>query len=236
MKKALVVGASGLVGGFVLEQLLHNPDYSEVTVLARTRLNINHPKLKQEIVSFDSLESVNMTVFSVTDVFSCLGTTTLNRSGDITPYKKIEFDYPTLIAKKALQAGARSFHYVSAIASSSKSFLKYSRLKGQTEDVLKTLQSQYPKSLVVSYRPSFITGPRKKRRPLEELITPVWSLMEIFMQGPLQKLRSISAEKIAKAMIFQAEAGKGFHLVDGHQIELMAEGKFRIDESTPSPR
>ncbi len=224
MKTALVVGASGLVGSFVLKHLLSHPEYSEVIVLGRKPLNQTHPKLKEVIVSFDELDSVNLSLFGMTDVFSCLGTT-LGRTGEQSIYRKIEIDYPVKIANKALAAGAHSFHYVSAIGSSSKSMINYSRMKGQTEDSLKKLQSQYPTTYVASYRPCFISGPRKEKRLLEQIALPVWSFLEFAMQGPFRKFRSIHAETIAKAMIAQCSAKSGFYLLEGDEVEHLGSQK-----------
>lgn len=220
MRTALLVGASGLVGSYVLEYLLSDPNYTDVTVLARKPLELVHAKLKQEIVNFDHLDSVRDSVFAVTDVFSCLGTT-LGRTGEQSQYRRIEVDYPIKIAKKSLAAGARSFHYVSAIGSSSKSLFNYSRMKGETEDTLKDLQAKYPKSYVASYRPSFIKGPRREPRLVEQIALPVLSVFEVFMQGPIRKWRSIHAETIALAMIHQVSAKAGFYLWEGDQMEKL---------------
>jgi nucleoside-diphosphate-sugar epimerase len=220
MKTALVVGASGLVGSFVLEHLLSNPDYAEVKVLARKALNQNHPKLKQCLVDFDQLDTVDPSTFSVTDAFSCLGTT-LGRTGEQSIYRRIEVDYPLQIATKVLSSGGRSFHYVSAIGSSSKSPINYSKMKGETEDSLRDLQKRYPHTCMASFRPCFISGPRKEKRLLEQIALPIWSGLEIFMQGPLRKFRSVHAETIAKAMIAQTSAKSGFYLIDGDDIERL---------------
>jgi len=73
-KTALVFGATGLVGRSLVEQLLQSPYYAEVRTLGRRRLDRTHPKLQQEIIDFEQLESFRH-LFSADDVFSCLGTT-----------------------------------------------------------------------------------------------------------------------------------------------------------------
>ena len=52
-KTALLLGASGLVGGHLLRQLLENPHYAEVVALVRHPLDMQHPKLRQEVIDFD---------------------------------------------------------------------------------------------------------------------------------------------------------------------------------------
>ncbi len=55
MKKAILFGASGLIGSFLLEELLKNPRYDEVIIVVRKKLNTEHPKLKTLIGDLQSL-------------------------------------------------------------------------------------------------------------------------------------------------------------------------------------
>jgi N-acetyl-gamma-glutamylphosphate reductase len=72
-RKALIVGASGLVGDQLLDLLLHSADYSIVTALLRRPEDIQHPALTQLSVDFEHLDATNLP--QVDDVFCCLGTT-----------------------------------------------------------------------------------------------------------------------------------------------------------------
>jgi thioester reductase-like protein len=74
-RKALIVGATGLIGNFCLEMLLESPSYSEVTAIVRKTIQPAHNKLKTIISTFDDLEDMLSDV-SVDDVFCCLDTTT----------------------------------------------------------------------------------------------------------------------------------------------------------------
>ena len=221
MRTALIAGASGLVGSYVLEHTLADPYYASVTVITRKPISKIHPNFRQILVNFDELDSLDPEIFAVTDVFSCLGTTTLSRAGDPTPYRRIEVDYPSKVAAKALAAGAKSVHYVSAIGSSSKSLLPYSKMKGDAEDALRKLQAQYPESHVAAYRPSFIKGPRKEVRLLEEFTLPIWSVLGLAMFGPLRRFKVIHAETIAMAMIRQSSAKPGFFIIENEEIERL---------------
>jgi thioester reductase-like protein len=55
MKKAIIFGASGFVGSYLLDELLNNADYGHVTTVVRKNLNINHSKLKKLIGDYYSL-------------------------------------------------------------------------------------------------------------------------------------------------------------------------------------
>lgn len=53
----LLAGASGLVGGQLLQLLQNDPGVSFIHVLSRKPIRVNHPKLQVHIVDFTSLHS-----------------------------------------------------------------------------------------------------------------------------------------------------------------------------------
>ena len=71
-KTAIIAGASGQVGGYLLNILLQSPEYTKVIAVGRNLSEIIDPKLKQKIVDFNTPETLN--IFA-DDVFCCLGTT-----------------------------------------------------------------------------------------------------------------------------------------------------------------
>jgi NAD dependent epimerase/dehydratase family enzyme len=56
-KVALIVGASGLVGQHLLQQLLANKNYNKVIALVRKPLLIEDTKLEQWQINFEHLEA-----------------------------------------------------------------------------------------------------------------------------------------------------------------------------------
>ena len=73
-RKALIVGATGLIGGFCLQVLLDDDNYSEVIALVRKPILKTHRKLKTVITTFENLE-LEISNIQVNDVYCCLGTT-----------------------------------------------------------------------------------------------------------------------------------------------------------------
>ena len=49
---AVVLGATGLTGNLVVQELLKDKDYKTVRVLVRKTLSIIHPKLQQHVGRF----------------------------------------------------------------------------------------------------------------------------------------------------------------------------------------
>ncbi len=96
MKSALLVGATGLVGGLCLQMLLEDDTYDEVIVLTRSQLDIENEKLKKYEVDFDNLDN-HFSLITADDIFCCLGTT-IKRAGSREAFQKVDFEYPQKIA------------------------------------------------------------------------------------------------------------------------------------------
>lgn len=54
-RRALVAGASGLVGGECVATFLASPEYAEVVALVRQPLPQDHPRLQQVMIDFDQI-------------------------------------------------------------------------------------------------------------------------------------------------------------------------------------
>ena len=217
-KKAIVVGATGLVGGFCVKELLQNDAYGQVLILVRQPLDWKHPKLKQLVVDFDRLEKVAGQL-KAQDIFSCLGTTR-KKSPSREAYRKIEFEYAFKLAQITSRQKAEKFLFVSSMGADAAAGAFYLRLKGETEEVVSAL----PFKAVHLFRPSFITGERgrKERRPSEALLEALLIPLGFLFAGPLRKYRPISAQTIAKAMV-RAANGKltGVHIWESNLIEAL---------------
>ncbi|HKB56959.1 MAG TPA: oxidoreductase, partial [Lacunisphaera sp.] len=88
MSTALIAGASGLVGGFLLRQLLATPEYDRVISLGRRPLDLEHPKLRQVTADFAALEKVTADL-RCTDAFCCLGTT-IEQAGSQEAFRAVD--------------------------------------------------------------------------------------------------------------------------------------------------
>jgi uncharacterized protein YbjT (DUF2867 family) len=214
-RTALLAGASGLVGGFCLKELLEEPGYSHVTTLVRTSLGLKHPKLTELVLDFDHLKAVLKDV-KVDDVFCALGTT---RKKSPTPeaYRKIDYDYVVRLALATHKNKAKQFLVVSAMGANPDSSIPYSRLKGEME---KAVREVHFESLHI-FQPSFITGEkgRKERRPMEKVMEWTLTPLSFLFAGPLKKYKPISAHTIAKAMVRTAQEGlHGNHVWPSDQI------------------
>ena len=96
-KTALIAGASGLVGGHLLDLLLEDDYYDTVTSVGRKSLNKSHPKLDEVVVDFDELDHAAH-MLNADHVFCCLGST-MKKAGSREVFSKVDHDYPLKLAE-----------------------------------------------------------------------------------------------------------------------------------------
>lgn len=195
MNSALLIGATGLVGGLVLEQLLQDDFYNEVIVLTRKSSGKNHPKLKEVLVDFDHLENYKTDIKA--DVVFCTLGTTIKKAGSQEAFKKVDYEYPLRVAEIAKQNGATAYLLVTALGASKSSVIFYNRVKGEVEEAIGKLNFDAFHIL----QPSLIIGERNEVRTGEGLAQRLSPVYDALMFGPLNKYKSIKAEQIAKAMV-----------------------------------
>src|SRR5262245_13706794 len=96
---ALLAGASGLVGGYVLDLLLDAPDFGRTYAISRRPPGREHPRLANRIVQFEKLETqLKGTTCEV--AFCCLGTT-IKRAGSEKAFRQVDLDYVLAFARAA---------------------------------------------------------------------------------------------------------------------------------------
>ncbi|MEJ5961224.1 NAD(P)H-binding protein [Pedobacter immunditicola] len=213
-KKAILLGASGLIGNSLLQQLLLSSHYDEVLVVLRKTLNIQHPKLHQLQVDFDQLSQYSHEIQGDV-VFCCLGTTK-KKTPDKAQYKKIDHQYPIDAAWIAHTNGATQYHLVSALGANSNSSIFYSKLKGDVEKDLKTI----PFKAIHIYRPSLLDGFRIENRTGERWMIGIMRIINPILIGPLRKYRSIKIETVARAMLMKSlEDQRGIFIHPSDAIE-----------------
>lgn len=214
MKTAIIIGATGLVGSTLVKQILDNPNYSKVTLLLRKPLDIQHPKLLQEIVDFDKPDT---TKIIGDDLFCAMGTT-LSKAGSKEAQYKIDCTYPYEFGKIAKINGVKQYILVSSIGSDENSSSFYLRTKGDLEQKLKTLGFEN----FISVRPSFILGNRQEFRLGEKIGIVLAKVISPLLVGSLKKYRGIEAAQIAKAMQVLADKGlSGVHFFESDELQAL---------------
>lgn len=214
-KTALIAGATGLVGGHLLDLLLEDDHYAQVKVLSRRSLGGDDGKLKEIIIEdFDNLEN-NIKNLKADDYFCCLGTT-IKKAGSKKAFKKVDFEYPVSLAAIARENGADSYHIISAMGADPKSLIFYNKVKGEVEAAIKAMKIN--KAFI--YRPSFIEGERAEKRAGEKAALWFADKFDFLFSGPFKKYAAVHAKKIAKAMIITAKnETEKFKIIQSDEIE-----------------
>lgn len=202
MKKAIVYGASGLVGSFILDLLLQNNSYDCVYAVTRRKLSIVHPKLINIVGELDEIENLTQGIL-IDEVYISLGTTK-KKTPDLKKYYKIDHDYPVLAAQAAKNNGAKSVLLVSSVGANAKASSFYLKTKGETERDIISIQFDH----TLIFKPSLIMGKRNESRFLEDMSKKIGHLINPLLSGKLSKFKGIEAKAIATSMIREANQPK----------------------------
>jgi uncharacterized protein YbjT (DUF2867 family) len=194
---AIIIGATGLVGFKLVQQLLDNNNFSTVKVFTRRSTNLKHPKIEEHLVNFDKIDDWKADLTG--DVlFSAMGTT-IRKAGSKAAQYKIDFTYQYETARAAANNGVKTYCLVSSAGANPTSSVFYSKMKGELDEAVKKLGFKH----TFIFRPSILAGNRNESR-LGEKIGLV--LARIFTKIPgLTKYRPIQGATVAEAMIHVSE-------------------------------
>lgn len=200
-----VVGATGLTGSFLMQELLKSQE--SFVALVRRPINDQH-------ISFQLLDFEQPQIPSVQTLYYCFGTT-LKKAGSVENFKFIEIELGKKILMAAKAAGVQRLILLSAAGVSKKSSYLYSRVKFEVEQMAQDLNFQ----TLIILRPSLLLGPRQESRPFEFLSQKLLGPLAKLMVGPLKKISPVEASKVARVMAGLAHSGRsGFHLISNEQI------------------
>lgn len=216
MRSALLVGATGLVGGRLLTRLLAHPEYERVTVWVRRPIDLQIHKFAAVVVDFEHLHDY-ASGLAVNDVYVALGTT-IKKAGTQAAFRRVDHDYPIEVARLALRHGAQRFLMVSALGADARSRLFYNQVKGEAETEIRNLG--LPK--VWFFRPSLLMGERQEFRLGERIAQSVGKVIGPAMIGPLRRYRPIAADAVAAAMIHAATHELQIGVVESEEIARLA--------------
>jgi uncharacterized protein YbjT (DUF2867 family) len=211
MQKALVIGASGLVGTALTKQLLSNENYKEVHVFVRKPLQIQDAKLTQHVIDFDNMNR-SASLLKGDVAFCCLGTT-MKIAGSREAFHKVDFEYVNNFARLTFQNGVKTFAMVTAMGANAASLVFYNRTKGEIEKAV----SSYGFSALYIARPSFLVGDRQTKRVGEEIGIWLGDTLNLFIPA---KYKNIKAAQVAKALIASALSQKqGTHILESDVLQ-----------------
>ena len=193
MKKAIVLGGTGMVGSKLIQLLTENTDFSEIVSLVRRKSEVSNPKLSEFIVNFDEPDTWNKYV-SGDVLFSTLGTTIAQAKTKDAQYK-VDFNYQFSVAKTAADNGVSNYVLVSSAGANPASKNFYLKMKGELEVAVKTL----PFQTAIILQPGQLTGNRIQKRTGEKIALIVMTGLNKL--GLFKRYMPVQALVVANAMI-----------------------------------
>jgi uncharacterized protein YbjT (DUF2867 family) len=195
-KRLVIVGATGMVGGYALRYALDHPAVDSVTAIVRKKLDISHPKLREVVHrDFADCSALAETLSAQDAAIFCLGAYTGAVSD--AELRTVTVDYPIEFARvlHASSPGAAfSFLSGSGADPTERSRMPFARYKGKAENAL--LAAGFPH--VYIFRPAYIypVEPRKEPNFTYRLLRRIYPVFRVLF--PNQVIR---ADDLARAMV-----------------------------------
>jgi uncharacterized protein YbjT (DUF2867 family) len=162
-KRLVIVGASGMVGGYALRYALNNSTVERVTSIGRKRLGISHPKLKEVLhQNFADCSALGDALLGQDAAVYCLGTYTGSVSD--AELRAITADYTIEFARVLRNSSPNSaFSFLSGNGAdpTGRSRFGFARYKGEAEKAL--LAAGFPR--VYLFRPAYIYPVQPRQEP-----------------------------------------------------------------------
>lgn len=212
-KTAIILGATGLTGGLLLDILLKDNRYGKIKLFSRNSVDVSHPKLEEHLLDLFDL-SKHLKEFTGDEVFCCIGTTNA-KTPDNKTYRKIDYGIPITAAKLCNENNIHTFMVISAMGANLKSKIFYNKTKGEME---RDVSAQHIKNTFI-LRPALIAGNRKEKRFGETIAAFIFGIINTLLP---KKYASISPETIAKAMVYVANNGNAQNIIESDQIKEIA--------------
>lgn len=210
-KTAVLLGATGLVGHQLLEQLLAHSAYARVVAPTRRALHRDHPKLENPIVDFNRLERY-ADLLTGQDIFIALGTT-IGKAGSQINFRRVDFDYVVTAASIARQQGANQCLLVSSAGADATSRNFYLRTKGETELAVERLGFW----ATHIFRPGVLLGEREESRIGERVAAIFSNLLRKLSPKILGGFNPVRADLLAARMVEAAQGVEAGRQVYGAQ-------------------
>jgi uncharacterized protein YbjT (DUF2867 family) len=228
-KRIVIVGGSGMVGGYTLGYALDHPAIERVTAIGRRTLGISHPKLHEVLhQDFGDCSALAPALSGQDAAVFCMGTYT----GAVpdAQLRVVTVDYTVEFARvlrKSSPDAAFSFLSGSGADPTGRSRMAFARYKGEAENAL--IASGFPRLYI--FRPAYIY-------PVEPRKEPNFSYR--FLRGIYPAFRAlfpnqvIRADDLARAMLDVVVSRTGVapsQIFENRDIRALVQGLAPLRET-----
>jgi uncharacterized protein YbjT (DUF2867 family) len=170
--RAIVTGATGMVGEGVMHECLLHPDVEQVLIINRRPSGFAHPKLKEIVHSnFHDLSVIESHLYPYNACFFCLGVSSVGMKE--AEYQKLTYDLTIHVAESLSRLNPEmTFCYVSGSGTDSteKGRIMWARVKGKTENKLQLM----PFKKAYAFRPGFMQPTKGLKNTLKGYAVLAW--------------------------------------------------------------
>jgi len=218
-KRLVMVGASGMVGGYALRCALGHPAAGRVTAIGRRTLGVTHPKLNEVLHrDFADCSALAPALLDQDAAIFCLGTYTGSVSD--AELRKITVDYTVEFARVlhgSSPGAAFSFLSGSGADQTGRSRMAFARYKGEAEKAL--VAAGFPRLYI--FRPAYIypVDPRKEPNFSYRLLRAIYPVFRVLFPNQV-----IPADDLARAMVDVAVGDRresGSRVLENRDIRSM---------------
>ena len=221
--RLVIVGATGMVGGYALRYALDNSEVKSVTSIGRKTVGISHPKLEQVLhQNFANCSPLANVLSNQDAVVYCLGTYTGSVSDEqlrvITADYTIEF---ARVFRDRSPDAAFSFLSGSGADPTGRSRLAFARYKGQAEKAL--LAAGFPR--VYLFRPAYIYPVEPRREPNfnYRLIRAIYPVFRVLF--PNQVIRADDLARVMVDVVLRQTQERQDVVFENRDIRTLAESR-----------
>lgn len=194
--KAILTGATGMVGEGVLHECLQHPDVEKVLVINRKPCGVSHPKLEEIIHSdFFNVTPIENMLSGYNACYFCLGVSSVGMKED--EYRKLTYDLTMHVASTLAKLNTdMTFCYISGAGTDSteKGRMMWARVKGKTENDLMKL----PFKKAYMFRPGYMhpTPGLKNTLPYYKWIGWMYPVFRLVFPGSVSTLKELGQAMI----------------------------------------
>jgi hypothetical protein len=199
--KAIITGATGMVGEGVLQESLLHPDVESVLVINRKPCGVTHPKLTEIIhTNFLNICDISEQLKGYNACFFCLGVSSVGLKAN--QYYSMTYILTMHMAEiLAKQNPDMTLCYVSGAGTDSteKGKISWARVKGKTENDLMKL----PFKKVYAFRPAFML-PEKDAKNAHNYYTGfriIYPALRVIFPGFVSTLKVVATGMINSVLL-----------------------------------
>jgi len=213
--RAIITGATGMVGEGVLLECLESDAVEHVLVVGRRPYGVTHPKLEELIVpSFEDLSGVEDRLRGYDACFYCAGVSSAGMNE--ADYTRIAYDTVIRFAETLARLNPKMvFTHVTGAATdgTEKGRVMWARVKGRAENALMRL----PFAGVYNFRPGLMkpTPGQKSIKTLYRVLLPLLPIMRLFFE-------MLTLKQVGRAMIHAVTKGYDKHVLEIDDIAALA--------------